>query len=82
MVNILSIIGLNGCGKSTLLKCICNFLNYEGSIKIRGKEVRQVRNRELAKNVSILFQQNNMYFDYKVSDVIRFGRYIYERWNF
>ncbi|BAK79478.1 Ferrichrome transport ATP-binding protein FhuC [Candidatus Arthromitus sp. SFB-mouse-SU] len=78
----MSIIGLNGCGKSTLLKCICNFLNYEGSIKIRGKEVRQVRNRELAKNVSILFQQNNMYFDYKVSDVIRFGRYIYERWNF
>ena len=30
------IIGENGCGKSTLLKCINNFINYRGSIKVIG----------------------------------------------
>lgn len=26
------IIGENGCGKSTLLKCLCNLVNYQGTI--------------------------------------------------
>ncbi|BAK80853.1 putative ferrichrome transport ATP-binding protein FhuC [Candidatus Arthromitus sp. SFB-rat-Yit] len=79
----MSIIGLNGCGKSTLLKCICNFLNYEGSIKINELEVKKFKNRELSKNVTILFQQTDMYFDYKVLDVVKFGRYSnYKKWKF
>lgn len=79
----MSIIGLNGCGKSTLLKCICNFLNYEGSVKINGVEVNKLKNKELSKNITILSQQTDMYFDYKVLDVVKFGRYnTYERWKF
>lgn len=73
----LSIIGINGCGKSTLLKCICNFLDYRGSIKIDNIEVSKMNSKELSKRVSILSQNMNVYFDYKVVDVIKFGRYCY-----
>lgn len=73
----LSIIGINGSGKSTLLKCLCNFIDYEGSIHIDNKEIRSFKPKELAKKITILSQNFNMYFDYKVIDVVNFGRYSY-----
>ncbi len=33
----------NGSGKSTLLRAICGLIPYEGSIKIDGMEVNEVR---------------------------------------
>ena len=74
----LIIIGRNGCGKSTLLKCLCNFLNYEGSIKINGLEVKNMKSKELAKNITMLNQNEIINFDFKVKDVVGFGRYAYD----
>ena len=72
---------MNGSGKSTLLKCLCNFLDYKGSIKINGNEIRGMKPKDLAQKITILSQQTSMYFDYKVIDVIKFGLYSYEKFN-
>lgn len=77
----LSIIGVNGSGKSTILKCLYGFLDYEGSVKIDGVEVKKIPSRELSKKITILPQDTTMYFDYKVIDVIKLGRYAHDKWN-
>lgn len=61
---------------------MCNFIDYRGSIKINGQEVRNIKPKDLAKKITILSQQSSMYFDYKVIDVIKFGRYSYNDSNF
>ncbi len=73
----LIIIGRNGCGKSTLLKCLCNFLDYKGSIKINGIEIKNMKSKELAQNITMLNQNEIINFDFKVKDVVEFGRYAY-----
>lgn len=51
------ITGDNGCGKSTLLKLLCGFyLPESGSIMIDGQDIRNVREEDLRKSISILFQ--------------------------
>ena len=38
----LCIIGPNGSGKTTLLKCLCNILDFQGSIFINNKNIKDI----------------------------------------
>lgn len=60
---------------------MCNFLDYKGSIKINGNEVKEMKFKNLAKKITMLSQQITMYFDYKVIDVVKFGLYSYGKFN-
>ncbi len=57
---IFAIVGHSGAGKSTLLRCINGLESYEeGSLKVMGKEVRDLRGdalREFRKDVGMIFQ--------------------------
>lgn len=73
---LVTVIGPNGAGKSTLVKSICGLLhNYEGSIKVEGKEVRDYRKKELAKRIAYVQQEQNTEFDFTVAEVIEMGYY-------
>lgn len=68
----LCIIGPNGSGKTTLLKCLCNILDFQGSIFINNKNIKDI---EVYKSVSFLSQSSEIYFDYNVFDTVMLGRY-------
>lgn len=68
----LCIIGPNGSGKTTLLKCLCNILDFQGSIFINNKNIKDI---EVYKSVSFLSQSAEIYFDYNVFDTVMLGRY-------
>ena len=68
----LCIIGPNGSGKTTLLKCLCNILDFQGSIFINIKNIKDI---EVYKSVSFLSQSSEIYFDYNVFDTVMLGRY-------
>ena len=68
----LCIIGPNGSGKTTLLKCLCNILDFQGSIFINNKNIKDI---EVYKSVSFLSQSAEIYFDYNVFDMVMLGRY-------
>lgn len=68
----LCIIGPNGSGKTTLLKCLCNILDFQGSVFINNKNIKDI---EVYKSVSFLSQSSEIYFDYNVFDTIMLGRY-------
>lgn len=61
---IYGIIGHSGAGKSTLLRCINGLEGYEeGSVKVMGKEVKDLSDRELRefrKDLGMIFQSFNL----------------------
>lgn len=68
----LCIIGPNGSGKTTLLKCLCNILDFQGSVFINNKNIKDI---EVYKSISFLSQSSEIYFDYNVFDTVMLGRY-------
>lgn len=68
----LCIIGPNGSGKTTLLKSLCNILDFQGSIFIENKSIKDI---EVYKTVAFMSQISEIYFDYSVFDTVILGRY-------
>ena len=69
------LIGPNGSGKTTLLKLIDDILQpLEGTIRIHGTPVRQMKREALAKIVSVVPQESPMIFPFMVQEVVLMGR--------
>ncbi len=71
----LCIVGPNGCGKSTLLKSLANIIEYRGSIKIDGEEVKSFSRKKLSTKVALMSQISQVYFSYTVYEAVSLGRY-------
>ena len=70
------ILGPNGCGKTTLLKLLIGILkqNY-GQVYIDEINLKKFSIRDIAKRLAMVNQINYIEFDYKVSEIIKMGRY-------
>ncbi len=72
---ILGIIGPNGAGKSTVFKALSRVLPlWHGSVQWRGKDIRRLTRRELARHMAAI-PQFLMPFPYSVEEFVRMGRY-------
>ena len=70
----LAVVGSSGGGKTTLCQLIPRFYEVsEGSVTVDGKDVRQVTQSSLRRNIGIL-QQDVFMFAGTVRDNIRYGR--------
>ena len=69
-----TIIGRNGCGKSTLLKTVAGMKQYKGNILINGKESRDYKSIERAREVAFL-PQNLRNAGIDVETLVEHGRY-------
>ncbi|QEZ93781.1 MULTISPECIES: iron ABC transporter ATP-binding protein [Proteus] len=77
---ITSIIGPNGAGKSTLLSVIGRLLLPEsGMVTVNGMDVAATDSDILAKNLSILRQENQFVSRLTVEELVSFGRYPYSK---
>lgn len=73
---IVGLIGANGSGKSTILKNIYKSLSYiNGSIKVQDEEVNELTNKQLARKIAVVAQDNDASFDFTVEEVVIMGRY-------
>ena len=77
------LIGPNGCGKSTLLKNIYRVYKPDsGKVYIDGRETTKMLSREIAKEMSVMQQENNVEFDMTVYDMVMLGRFAHQNlWN-
>lgn len=72
----IAIIGANGAGKSTFLKTLSNENKpSEGTIKFNNRPLKSYSSKELSKSRAVLAQQNNLSFNFNVSDLVMMGRY-------
>lgn len=58
----LCILGPSGCGKTTFLRCLAGFEKYEGSVSVRGKEVKGPGTDRI-----MVFQDFNQLFPWKTA---------------
>lgn len=75
---VLSLIGPNGAGKSTVMGMISRLVERdEGHIHFEGKDLKQWKSRDLAKQLAILTQSNNIQMKLTVRELVAFGRFPY-----
>ena len=71
---VLSILGRNGAGKSTLLGCMLGLLKPQsGEIKLYGKSLGNLSEREIASIVGYVPQTHTPAFGYTVFDFVQMG---------
>jgi len=73
------IVGPNGAGKSTIINTISGEAPYTGQITYRGRNIREYRPSELARNIGILSQNHFVGYSFTVREVVGLGRYAYKK---
>lgn len=54
--------GFNGSGKSTILKLVARIYDVtEGTIRINGRDIREVKLDDLRRSVTVLFQDYTLF---------------------
>lgn len=72
---IVGIIGPNGSGKTTMLKCINRVLKPRvGTVLLEGEDLRKMSRKEIALEIGVVPQNNEIRFPFTVMDVVMMGR--------
>lgn len=70
-----TLMGANGCGKSTLLNLLSrNLTPSAGRIYLKGKNIEDYKNKEFARELGMVHQQNRILGDITVKKLVSFGR--------
>jgi iron complex transport system ATP-binding protein len=76
------IVGPNGVGKSTLIKCINGLLKpTSGTVSVNGKNVRDMKRKELAMEVGYVPPSTTDMFSIPVLDAVMIGRHNLQGWK-
>jgi iron complex transport system ATP-binding protein len=68
------LIGPNGAGKTTALRAICGLCSYDGSIRIDGREARELDRRKLARLAAFVPQLPERPPELTVAEYVLLGR--------
>lgn len=78
---ITTIIGPNGSGKSTFLKAITRLIKYHnGSVHINDKNIEAFKGKDIAKMIAVLPQRHLAAPDFKVEELVSYGRTPHKKW--
>jgi iron complex transport system ATP-binding protein len=72
---ILGILGPNGCGKTTLLRNLNkNSEPWGGCVLLDGKDLEELSKRDIAREVAVVPQTNEIRFSFSVREIVSMGR--------
>jgi iron complex transport system ATP-binding protein len=75
------LIGSNGCGKSTLLKTMARLLKpMSGKVILEDMSIFERSSKDIAKELAILTQTPSAPDDLTVFNLVKQGRYPYQKW--
>ena len=73
----LMVVGPNGAGKSTLLNAVAQMIPHEGTVRMNGDDLSQIKPGLLARKLGLLAQNHSVGYAFTVEQVVRLGRYAY-----
>jgi iron complex transport system ATP-binding protein len=74
------ILGPNGAGKSTFADIICGIKNdYSGNVLIKGKNIKSISLKEIAKYVSLVPQNFYLDFPFSIKEILLMGRHPHKK---
>ena len=68
-----AIVGPNGSGKTTLLKALCGDLPASGTIRLNGRDLRDLKPWQAAALRAVLPQASSLSFPFTVREIVRLG---------
>ena len=72
------VLGCNGIGKTTLLHTLCHLrIEYEGDVFIKNENIRQMKRKDIARQIGIQLQHSEDPFPSTVLDTVLTGRHPY-----
>ena len=72
--DLVCVLGKNGAGKTTLFNCLLGILNsYQGQIFLNSKDIKTLKEADIAKLVGYVPQSSNTSFAYTVLDYVLMG---------
>lgn len=78
---ITTIIGPNGSGKSTVMKALARLLRYNrGAVYLNGRDLQGIDGKALARCLGMLPQKHSAPPDFRVRDLVGYGRVPYQKW--
>lgn len=78
---ITTIIGPNGCGKSTLLKSLTRMISKKsGGIFLDAVDITKISTKDISKRIAVLSQIQYAPPDFKVRELVLYGRMPHQRW--
>jgi iron complex transport system ATP-binding protein len=83
---ITAVVGANGCGKSTLLRALARLIRPRaGTVLLDGREIRELRSREVARRLGLLPQSPVAPDSLTVEDLVARGRHphqgLFRQWS-
>lgn len=72
---VLGILGPNGCGKTTLLRNLNkNISPKSGCVLLNDMDMRDIAKKDVAKEIAVVPQTNEIHFSFTVRDIVSMGR--------
>ena len=72
---ITTLLGANGCGKTTLFNLMTkNLIPLRGKVLLDGRSIRHMKQRDFARRVAIVHQNNQAAADITVEKLVAYGR--------
>lgn len=76
---ITTLLGANGCGKTTLFNLMTkNLIPLRGKVLLDGRSIRHMKQRDFARRVAIVHQNNQAAADITVEKLVAYGRTPYQ----
>jgi ABC-type cobalamin/Fe3+-siderophores transport system ATPase subunit len=75
-----SVLGPNGAGKSTLLKAVAGLLPHSGTVSLLGQPIQSMPQRQRARTLAWLGQNETSADDLSAWDVVMLGRLPHQAW--
>ncbi len=72
---VVGLVGPNGAGKTTLLRVASGVLAPdEGRVRVAGRELRELRRRDLARELAVVPQETTVAFPFTAGELVLMGR--------
>lgn len=75
---LIGLLGPNGAGKTSLLRSLMSLIPYEGTIHLKGNDLKTLKAKSIARSIAYLPQERKVHWAINCYDIVMLGRIPYQ----